>query len=112
MKYIKKFENFTLPSHFSDKTPYSSIFKTKRGEHEIIAQNIMVILDRTGNKFRYLSWEEYKKERLKDGDFSDAEKKYFDEVIKYCTSPENARSISKNWDYEYHAKKDAEKYNL
>lgn len=113
MKYVKNFENFEnliSPSYFSDRAPFTSKFK--KSENETIARNIMTILKRTGDKFRKLSWNEYKTERLKDGHFSESEKKYFDEVIEYCTTPEKARLFSKNWDYEYNAKKDAEKYNL
>jgi hypothetical protein len=110
MKHLKLFEDFVTPSYFSDKKPFSSVYQ--KSEYETIAKNIMVILDRTGDEFRNLSWKEYKKERLKDGNFSDAEKMYFDVVIEYCTTPEKAKTFSKNWDYELHAKKDATKYNL
>ena len=52
--------------------PWSSV--SKNSETETIAQNIMIILSRTGNEFRELSWDEYKEERLKDGGFSDRER--------------------------------------
>jgi hypothetical protein len=66
------------PSLFKCK-PWASI--TQNSESETIAANIMVILSRTGDKFRDLSWEEYKEERIKDGSFTEGEKKYFDDLI-------------------------------
>lgn len=110
MKYIKTFENYIKPSYFADIIPMSCIFR--KAEHEIIAQNIMTILSRTGNEFRDLSWEEYKQERLKDGNFSEREKIFFDEVIEYCSSSDKAETFSKNWNLKHNAKKDTEKYNL
>ncbi len=65
------------PELFTGK-PWGSI--TQNSESETIAANIMVILKRTGNKFRDLSWEEYKEERLKDGSFTEVERSYFDKV--------------------------------
>lgn len=65
------------PSQFLN-MPYSSVLQ--RSEYETIAKNIMVILSRTGNVFRELSYEEYKQERLKDGAFTESEKIYFDKV--------------------------------
>ncbi len=69
----------------------------QKSEAETIARNIMVILFRTGDTFRPLSWEEYKEERLKDGQFSEGEKRYFDQVIDYCDSPKTAKLFSKEW---------------
>lgn len=57
----------------------------------------MIILKRTGDTWRNLSWDEYKKERLKDGSFTGSEKVWFDKVIDYCQSPENAKSFSSAW---------------
>ena len=112
MKYIKYFEsNSTLePSDFFKIQPMGSIIK--KGEAETIAKNIMVILYRTGNKFRNLSWEEYKKERLKDGYFSEEEKMWFDLVIDYCINPEKAKIFSKYWNVLSKTEIDAQKYNL
>jgi hypothetical protein len=59
--------------------------------------NIMVILKRTGNTFRPLSWLEYKAERTKDGNFYEIEKGYFDKVIPYFETPEKAKTFSKSW---------------
>ena len=87
------------PSNFTD-YPWSSVLQNS--ESETIAQNIMKILKRTGNEFRPLYWEEYKEERLKDGNFSSNEKSIFESVITYCKSPQTAILFSKTW---------AEKYN-
>lgn len=66
-------------------------------ESEQIAQNIMRILARTGNTWRSLPWSEYKSERLKDGNFTQSERGFFDEVVKYTESPERAQSFSPSW---------------
>jgi len=84
------------PSDFSKIKPWNSIFH--KSEAETIALNIMKILARTGNKFRELSYEEYEKERIKDGNYADwAEKPYFEMVIKYCSSAEMAKKFSLDW---------------
>lgn len=83
------------PSDFSKKHPYDSIFKECK--HEVIARNVMKILQRTGNEFRELSWEEYKEERLKDKDFSEIEKSYFDKIVCHCSTEEAAKNFSPNW---------------
>ncbi len=83
------------PSDFSSIDPMGSVLQ--KSEHETIAQNIMVILKRTGDKFRELSWDQYATERKKDGNFSDGEKKYFEEVIGYCKSPDTAKLFSPAW---------------
>lgn len=82
------------PSDFMD-YPFDSVFK--KSECETVAQNIMKILSRTGDEFRKLSFNEYKKERIADGNFSDGEKQFFDMVIPYCKSPDTARLFSKIW---------------
>lgn len=84
----------TKPSNFK-KYPWNSVLQ--KSESETIAANIMVILERTGNKFRPLTWTEYKKERLKDGNFTELEKGYFEEVIPYCKSADTAQLFSKSW---------------
>lgn len=83
------------PKDFSKKFPFSSA----RGEceAEVVAQNIMTILGRTGDTFRHLSWEEYKEERLKDKNFTEGEKMYFDSVIGFCKSEDTARLFSDGW---------------
>ena len=57
------------PSDFMGAHPFDSLMQ--KSESETIARNIMAILGRTGNKFRLLNWDEYKKERLKDGNFNE-----------------------------------------
>lgn len=98
MKHLRTYEeiNYGLAhSCFAEIDPMDSIFRKR--ESEIVAKNIMVILSRTGNKWRELSWDEYKKERLKDGDFSEEEKYFFDQVKKFCNSEENAYGVSSAW---------------
>lgn len=82
------------PSDFT-KHPWDSVLQNT--ESEIIACNIMNILKRTGNIFRSLTWNEYKNERLKDGNFNETEKKVFEKVKDYCKSPEKAKLFSKDW---------------
>jgi hypothetical protein len=82
------------PSNFV-KYPWDSVLRN--AEAEIVAQNIMVILGRTGNTWRVLDWEEYKTERLKDGDFTQGERSPFDSVIGYCKSPDTAVLFSPEW---------------
>lgn len=77
--------------------PWSSVYG--KAECETIAMNIMVILKRTGDIFRDLSFDEYKKERLKDGNFTESEKGYFEQVIGYCKSADTAKSFSKSWSF-------------
>ena len=57
----------------------------------------MKILKRTGDEFRPITWEEYKEERLKDGNFSDREKSIFENVIPYCKSADTAVLFCKTW---------------
>lgn len=84
----------SLPINFLTRPDNSVLQKC---EAEIIAQNIMVILDRTQSVFRELTWEEYKIERLKDKGFRESEKLYFDKVQPYTISGEMANSFSVNW---------------
>jgi len=63
------------PSDFTVQ-PWGSVLQ--KSEAETIAANIMVILKRTGDEWRSLTWDEYKTERLKDGSFTEGEKVYFD----------------------------------
>jgi hypothetical protein len=66
--------------------PWDSI--TRNGESEIVWFNIIKILARTKNVWRTLDWDEYKEERLKDKHFSDRERMYFDNVLKWTESNE------------------------
>lgn len=83
------------PSDFKKIFPRNSVFHNY--EHELVAKNIMVILDRTGNIFRELSYDEYVEHRLKDGNYSMQEKYYFDNVQKYCVSSEKVMTFSASW---------------
>lgn len=85
------------PSDFAKIKPMDSVLR--KSEAETVAQNIMVILKRTGDEFRELTFDEYTYERLKDGGYSDAEVSYFDKVIKFCKSADAARCFSKAWDF-------------
>ncbi len=84
------------PSNCTEKFPYDSV--VAEYIHEMVAMNIMVILARNGNTFRLLGWNEYKKERKIDGDFSDKEREYFDVVVRHCSTEELARKFSIEWD--------------
>ena len=83
------------PEDFCEAHPWSSVFQNS--ESETIAANVMVILKRTGNTFRDLSWEEYKEERLKDENFSEIEKPYFERVMPYFKSADTAALFSPDW---------------
>ena len=82
------------PADFN-KQPWGSVLHNS--ECETIARNIMVILERTGNKFRKLTWDEYKSERQKDSNFTVGEKLYFDQVIGFCRSADTAVLFSVQW---------------
>lgn len=82
------------PSDF-EKHPYDSVHQ--RMETEVVARNIMVILSRTGNTWRRLTWEEYQTERLKDGEFTMSEFREFEAALPYCTSESQARLFSPEW---------------
>ncbi len=82
------------PSNYTSH-PMSSV--SKEWEAEQIARNIMTILWRTGDEWRPLTWEEYCAERQKDGNFSEMERPYFDRVISYCKSAEDADRFCSSW---------------
>lgn len=82
------------PSQFIE-NPMDSVLK--KSESETVARNIMTILDRTGDIFRDLTFDEYKQERVKDGRFSENEKFYFDKIISYLKSADTARLFSDFW---------------
>ena len=75
--------------------PYDSIFQNN--ESEVVARNIMVILSRTGNVFRSMTWSEYRTERVNDRHFSEREKEFFDRVSPFCESVATARLFSPTW---------------
>ena len=80
---------------------YDSVYKNN--ECETVARNIMVILSRTGNTFRELSWEEYLSERIKDGggnthsNFAYSEDHYFSKVAKHCSTLSDVKRFSPAW---------------
>ncbi len=82
----------------SDFTKFPSASVTQKWEIEQVAMNIMTILSRTGDKFRPIDFEEYKTERLIDGNFTEREKLYFYQVIKFFKSSDTAILFSDNWE--------------
>ena len=85
--------NVLKPSHFKAQ-PWNSLYG--KLEAEIIARNIMVIRARRGDIWP-LSWEQYREERQKDGNFSELEKGYFDEVIALIPDAIGAVRFSPTW---------------
>ena len=83
------------PSDFTN-YPWNSVIQ--KSESEYIAMNIMVILARTGDQWRDLTHVEYRVERRKDGNYTASEESYFDQVIRYCKSPDTAALFSPEWD--------------
>jgi hypothetical protein len=94
-KETKALTRGSKPSAFSSIFPYSCIYQA--GEYEVVAKNLMVVLKRTGNAFRLLTWEEYSKERKQDGNFNSREKRYFDKVVESCSTEAGARRFSNRW---------------
>lgn len=88
-------EETMKPSNFTA-LPMDSV--AQNAETETIAANIMIILSRTGDVFRKLDWAEYSAERLKDGNFSERERDYFDKAIGYCVGESHARLFSPVWE--------------
>lgn len=84
------------PADFARIRPTQSVLY--KYESETVAQNIMTILSRTGNTFRELTWDEYKTERLKDGNFNEhKEHKYFNAVKGFCLNADRAWAFSPKW---------------
>ena len=83
------------PSDFKNKSTMGSV--ARKSEAETIARYIMKILARTGDAFRLLSWEEYKAERQKDGNFSERERPFFDDVVQYCANSHGAAAFCPGW---------------
>ncbi len=83
------------PSIFNE-YPWGSMLQNHQSE--VVAQHIMDILARSGDVFRDLAWDEYIVWRLKDGNFSEFEKQYFDNVI-YLAKGEKTQvlNFSKTW---------------
>ncbi len=90
------------PSKIKGIFPIDSI--TQNNESEVVAKNIMIILARTGDTFRELSIEEYKKERNLDYELNSSaqtvglkEISVFDKVKDVANSIENASRFCKDW---------------
>lgn len=84
--------------------PWSSVIPKK--EAEIIALNIIYILTIKGNRWRKLTWDEYKEQRLKDeadgkkgATFSESEYPLFESVLPYTISESAARTFCKGWEF-------------
>lgn len=89
--------NALKPSDFT-KFPIASIFGA--AEYEGVAQNIMIILTRTGDEWRQLLWKEYKKERKKDEATEHdlyREESYFEDVSTYCANAKKALEFCPHW---------------
>lgn len=83
------------PSDIKNIHPWNSV--KQKSEYETVARNIVIILAKTGDEWRELTYEEYEKYRLTDGNYSLGEKKYFNEVVGFCSAPSNARLFSESW---------------
>jgi len=83
------------PSDFKNRFPMNSL--EQKNEVEVIAQNIMKILARTGDTFRPLSSEEYETERRKDGGWSSFEGELFKRAAPHCVTEETALAFSPDW---------------
>lgn len=90
------YTNLDIPPSIFYEFPMGSVMQ--KSEPETIARNIMVILKRTGDKFRELPFEEYKEEREKDGEYSGIERLYFESVTKYCSDAKSASLFSPVWE--------------
>jgi len=82
------------PNSFT-KHPFDSVSQSYNSE--VIARNIMIILSKTGNEWRRLTYQEYKCYRLKEGNWTPAESLYFEEVLPHTTSPGEAINFCKTW---------------
>jgi hypothetical protein len=82
------------PDNFLDR-PYDSVLH--KSEAETVARNIMVILSNSGGVFRLLTWDEYKAARILDGNFTESEKEYFDQVVGFCVSEHRAKAFCPSW---------------
>ena len=82
------------PSHFTV-FPCSSLLG--KSEAETVAQNIMVVCARRGDRWGELTREDYQTEREKDGDFTVMELSYFDQVYPLINSLTGARAFASVW---------------
>lgn len=74
------------PSDF-DNYPHSCVLKNPKAE--TIAQNIMRILQSTGNEFRLLDWVEY--------NGNEQDRPLFDQVVVFCANEHVAKTFSRSW---------------
>lgn len=81
------------PRDFGKIFPFKSVLGD--GNAEQVCRNIMVILDRTGNKWRKMRWSEYKSKVNREVSFD--EKECFIMVVKYTVSESTAGTFSKAW---------------
>lgn len=66
--------------------------------HEVVAQNVAIILARTGDEFRLISDKEYEAERLKDGNFTQSEMPKLKNIRGYLVSAEMASKFCMGWE--------------
>lgn len=83
------------PSDFVEVFPWNSVFRNS--DYETIARNILVVKSKLDDTWGEITWEQYKEKRLKDGNFSEVEKDYFDKVVDYCKDEESVRKFSPDW---------------
>ncbi len=83
------------PSDFAKVQPWNSVKQSS--EAETVATNIMKILKRTGDTWRWLDYDEYETERKKDGNYSTRENYYYRDVVDFCVSEDTARLFCPAW---------------
>jgi len=82
------------PSVFARIFPYCSIFCD--ANYEIVAEEIMQLLEETDDEWRLVSLDEYQK-RYWGIRMPDSRKKRFFAVREYCISEQKAREFSPWW---------------
>ena len=85
----------TTPKDIMKQFPADSVLR--KWEAEMVAKNVVNILARTGNTWREMTAREYESERRKDGNWSQCELGYLEQVRGYCISAENAATFSPFW---------------
>lgn len=81
----------------SDFTGFPSNSNMQKCEAEEVAENIMRIKARLGDAWIELSWREYKRERMKDDEFSAAEKELFLDIAPQISDAIGAIAFSPVW---------------
>lgn len=84
------------PSNFTT-TPVNSILGKRHFAYDITARNIMKILERTGNQWRQLSWQEYKAEMNKDNNRVDGTRPIFDDIAGMLSDEVGTRCYCCCW---------------